>query len=122
VHLLDTYVAGWQYHKGDRIFRKLKPGTPIVLEREPQNPYDELAIALYGIGIKIGYIPRVHNTVIANLMDQGLNVHAYVASRHPQSPPWERLVVSVCYSLKGPVNARHNGAGAFRCKGASEKG
>lgn len=93
--LLEMFVAGWQYHEGDRDWRKLLPDTPLTLRREPDNPYDDRAIAIYGKGVKLGYVPRADNTVIAGMMDQSIPAKAHVLWRNKSPHPWERLEIRV---------------------------
>ena len=37
--------------------------------REPENPYDVNAVALYAGGLRIGYVPRRRNSTVARLLD-----------------------------------------------------
>jgi hypothetical protein len=56
-------------------------GAPLGLRREPANPHDELAIEILAeSGLKLGYIPRHRNPVLARLMDAGKQLLATVAS------------------------------------------
>jgi hypothetical protein len=48
----------------------LKAGTPAVLVREPANPHDPNAIAVYVDGRRIGYVPKKQNGVLAQFIDQ----------------------------------------------------
>lgn len=93
--LLETFVAGWQYHQGDSIWNALQPDDALSLCREPQNPYDESAIAVYACGVKIGYVPRIHNTVIAGMIDQNALVKAHVLKKHKTPHPWEKMEIKV---------------------------
>ncbi len=104
VVLLETTVAGFQYHDGMRpkIARTLKSGTPLKLEREPQNPYDENAIAIYTLtGHHVGYIPRSLNEVPARIADQKIPLEAEVMEFHPERDPWERLVIRIYQVIPG---------------------
>ena len=93
--LLKTPVAGFQYYEGERIWSSLNIGDPLTLVREPADPYDDKAVAVYRQDNKIGYIPRKDNAVIANLMDQGRALRATLSKKSWQTNPWERLRVSV---------------------------
>lgn len=95
VVLLDTLIAGWQYHQGDRVWPLLKRGAPLTLVREPRNPHDEMAIAVFADGVKLGYIPRIHNTVIAGMMDQDMPIEARVLEKHKTPHPWEKMEIRV---------------------------
>lgn len=93
--LLNAKVAGFRYYSGERVWTGIRPGDPVMLKREPGNPYDGRAVALYWHGEKLGYLPRVDNSVIAGLLDQGASVDAHIARKNLTQDPWEKLVVKV---------------------------
>ncbi len=98
VELLETPVAGFQYHEGMRrdVFRRLRVSQRLLLVREPENPYDELAVAVHTMeGHKLGYIPRSCNAIPAALADQSVSLHARITDIDPDAPPWERVYVKV---------------------------
>lgn len=76
---IDTYVAGAAYHQAIKVMDHLRPGQPLVLRREPTNPYDAFAIeVLTEAGDKLGYVPRVHNRQPAAMLDAGEALQAWV--------------------------------------------
>jgi hypothetical protein len=93
--LLEAPVAGYRYYDGERVWDCLRPGDPLELKREPMNPFDARAIALYWKSFKLGYIPRADNTVLANFLDAGFRLDAGIAAKKPGVQPRERLVVRV---------------------------
>ena len=93
--LLRTNVAGFRYYEGQRLWCDLDADQPLVLTREPHNPYDDMAVAIYWKSGKLGYIPRENNTVIANIIDQGFKVRAFIHEKRSTAHPWERLWVRV---------------------------
>jgi hypothetical protein len=97
--LLDTVIAGFQYYQGEKVWRKLKTGESLRLIREPENPYDEMAIEVYWRGDKLGYIPRVDNSVIAQLMDRGTHLRARISWLNENDDPWDRVGVKVEMSV-----------------------
>ena len=99
VILLDTLIAGWQYHRGDQVWHLLKSGAPLTLLREPRNPHDEMAIAVFADGVKLGYIPRIHNTVIAGMMDQDMPIEARVLEKHKTTRPWEKMEIRITMAV-----------------------
>lgn len=81
IFLLETHVAGLPYHQAATALPMLSSGELLTLRREPANTYDELAIEILAVdGLKLGYIPRHRNTVLARLMDAGKQLLATVAS------------------------------------------
>jgi hypothetical protein len=74
-------VAGLLYHQAEFAVPNLVVGDLLILRREPANPYDDLAIAILAAGgLKLGYIHRRRNPVLARLMDAGKLLIASVAS------------------------------------------
>ena len=74
--VLKTGIAGAQFNieseEEQAALDSLTPGTELLLYREPENEYDEWAIAVYLTEEdKIGFISRFKNETIARLMDAG---------------------------------------------------
>jgi hypothetical protein len=80
--LLLSPVAGLRHHGGQRALAGVSPGDPLTLRREPLNPHDGRAVALYWKGEKLGYLPREDNRVIAGLLDQGAPVDAHIVGKN----------------------------------------
>lgn len=81
--VLQTGIAGLQYHiesdEEQQRIDALTPGTELKLFREPDNEYDEWAIAVYITDDdRLGYISRFKNETIARLMDAGKKFTAIV--------------------------------------------
>jgi hypothetical protein len=98
IHLITTFVAGFQYYDGMRpeVAATLREGVELILRREPHNPYDENAIEVITLeGFKLGYLPRVDNQVLAAMADQHAELAATLTILEPDAPPWERVAVSV---------------------------
>ena len=99
-HLDTFFVAGFQNYDGALVLDELKPGTPLSLCPEPDNPHDPDAIALYFKTSKLGYVPRSSNELIAQLAYFG---HADVFECHvlqvdPMEAPWEQVRVGLFVS------------------------
>ena len=95
ITLLSSHVAGYQYHKGYLVENEFKSGVPLSLVREPKNRYDSNAIAIYYELTKIGYIPAAQNTVLTNLLDQGVHLETSIIAFNPDMPTWGRVEVEV---------------------------
>ena len=77
--LFDSYIAGTSYIKDETIFDDIKEEDKLILQREPQNRFDENAIlVLDSQKRKLGYIPEKDNIVFARLMDAGKYLMAKV--------------------------------------------
>lgn len=70
--LFDSYVAGTTHIKDESVFDDIKAGDKLILQREPENRFDDNAIlVLDSKRRKLGYIPEKDNVVFARLMDAG---------------------------------------------------
>ena len=83
--LFDSYVAGTTHIKDESVFDDKKEGDKLILQREPENRFDENAIlVLDAQKRKLGYIPEKDNIVFARLMDAGKYLTAKVKSYEPK--------------------------------------
>lgn len=113
IKVLETAIAGMSFHVEDEQeeenLQKLVPGTELALYREPDNQYDEWAIAVYyGENDRLGYVTRYKNETIARLMDCGKRFIAIVDEpreaekkmNHSVAPTESGIPVSV-YLVEG---------------------
>ena len=79
IFLISTFVAGTTYIKDKSVFDEIKVGDKLNLVREPENKYDEFAIAVFTqSGKKLGYLPEKDNPILARLLDAGKRLAATV--------------------------------------------
>lgn len=96
VVLCRCFIAGLQFHQGPAEFPRLAAGQRLALNREPQNPYDPLAIAVHAhSGSRIGYLPRRLNEIPSFLMDTGHPLEAVIAGVARDVRPWEAVEVEI---------------------------
>jgi hypothetical protein len=92
-----------------RVLWTLRPGDPLHLVREPGNPYDRFATALYTQnGARLGYVPRGLNEPIANLIDQELEVFTAIAEVDPEAEPWKRVRIVIWAEVPLPAVPSEN--------------
>lgn len=96
VYLFTTHVAGPGYVEGiAEIVSELRSGAPIALRRQPDNPYDALAIAVYDRKRRrMGYVPRSINAIPARLMDAGFVLFGRLKSTDGDEA-WPELMVDI---------------------------
>ncbi len=80
-------LAGFQFHQGPRVWKRLAVGDPLTLVREPDNPHDPRAVRVEWRGHKLGYLPRVENTAASQLLDRGARLCARIAWLHTDPDP-----------------------------------
>lgn len=103
VFVYDGFVAGFRYYQGPQVIQRITEHDDLDLVREYDNPHDPDAVAIYWQGHKLGYLPMFENKALANLIDHGMLLAAYVAYTAPELPPSEQCFVAV--ELLVPGNA-----------------
>lgn len=92
IFLQDITVAGTGYCDDiDKVFGELKTDCILRLQRDPKNQYDELAIGVYWGDIRIGWVPRKQNMVLAHLMDAGKNCCMRVKEFFTEEDHWKHI-------------------------------
>lgn len=88
-------LAGFQYHQGERLWPQLEQQQTLSLVREPDNPYDPAAVRIDWNGHKLGYLPRVANTAVSQMLDRNETLLARIATLRAGPNPWTRIEVEV---------------------------
>ena len=88
-------LAGFNYHQAPEVWRGMRVGDALKLEREPDNVHDARAISVQWRGHKLGYVPRAQNAALAWAMDRGESLDARVSRLQPQRNPRKRIEFEV---------------------------
>jgi hypothetical protein len=88
-------IAGFQYYQGETVWQKLAIGQPLQLIREADNKYDDRAVIVEWRGKKLGYIPRLDNAAISQLLGRGEKLGAVITKLQESSNPWDRVELEV---------------------------
>jgi hypothetical protein len=100
IYLHQSFVRGFQYYMGQELIDNMKQGEILELVREPENKYDESAIALYYQGHKIGYIPAESNETLSKIIDANLlELHCQITAINTKAMAWENIFIAL-YALK----------------------
>lgn len=96
IFLLDTYVAGTNHIEGiEELEPCLNSGDRLDFFREPDNRYDEQAIVIRTVnGVKIGYVPKRDNVILARLMDAGKLLFGKITSKETKGP-WVKIDIRI---------------------------
>lgn len=76
----ELNVAGVTKAGRQKTVRDLFPGLDLELVREPDNPHDENAVAVYCEGDQVGYVPEGKARMVADYLDHEKPVEAHVIS------------------------------------------
>lgn len=88
-------IAGFQYHNGEALWLQLAAGQPLTLTCEADNSFDERAVRVDWQSQKLGYLPRLDNAAVSQLLDRGEVLDAVIARLENSSNPWDRVRVEV---------------------------
>lgn len=69
---MKTYAIVGTKHRGERaitLLASLLDGEPVVLIRDPGNPFDRKAVGIWAKGELIGFVPAAQNANLAERMD-----------------------------------------------------
>jgi hypothetical protein len=88
-------LAGFNYHQAPELWRGMRVGDALKLEREPDNVHDARAISVQWRGHKLGYVPRAQNAALAWAMDRGESLDARVSRLQPHRNPRRRIEFEV---------------------------
>lgn len=96
IFLLECHVAGTSFRPEiANIEPDLQPGAKLRLQREPQNEFDEFAIALYAFkNFHVGYVPKTKNEILARLLDAGKSLSAKLVAQE-RSGSWLKLNIEI---------------------------
>jgi len=83
IFLLEIVVAGTSFCQDvETIEPAIVPEKVLNMKREPNNQYDQFAIAIYCDNIRLGFVPADMNLVCSRLMDAGKLFFGRVVSKN----------------------------------------
>jgi hypothetical protein len=88
-------IAGFQHHQGEAVWSQLREGMPLELLRQPHNKYDRKAVAVLWQKTQLGYLPRIENHAVCNMLDSGLPLQVRISRLREEANPWRRIEVEV---------------------------
>lgn len=96
-HVKSFYIAAFQHYDGALVLDKLKPGKKLKMVHDPENPYDPNAIELRYKGVKLGFVPRTENELLAIMSFYGHKgvFEARVQQVDPEAEPWLQVRVGI---------------------------
>ncbi|MFS0737579.1 HIRAN domain-containing protein [Sphingomonas sp. 1P06PA] len=107
-------VVGGSHRNADGAHRQAEiarcvPGEVIFLRREPSNPFDPAAVAVFSCrNVQVGYISRERCGWIGSKIDRGYKVKACVERINFRDLPGELLKLVIVVTMDGeePVAGR----------------
>ncbi len=104
-HIDDFYIAGMRYWDGALVLSDLAPGETLTLIAEPTNQNDPDAVAVYFGATKLGFVPRDHNTLLAQLLHFGHDdvVECRVLKVDPREEPYRQVRIGLYMTDKRAI-------------------
>ena len=100
VIIYDNYIKGMRHYlKREEAF-EFKEGQKIDLLRDETNIHDSFAIRVIDEDRKIGYVSAFENIVLANMMDQGVQLEAQISEVNPAPDQYLSNAVAIKISTK----------------------
>lgn len=87
----SSTLAGFRHYEAPNLWGDIRPGDPLALVREPDNPHDSNAVRVEWRTFKLGYVPRAENAGVARQMDRGANLVARVSKVQMTRAPNKRI-------------------------------
>lgn len=102
IYIYTDWLAGTAYYSASKAMTTIEIGQPLLLKREPQNPYDDMAIEVFADnGLKLGYLPKVRNHIPARLIDAELPLMVEVERLRPPKSKLDSVKYSYWDALPG---------------------
>lgn len=103
VKIYDNYIRGLMHYDFNEIEDNIQAGDEVHLVRESTNIYDSFAIQVNRGDKRLGYIAAYENIVLANMMDAGVDLSAYISQKDLKRPAQEWLAIEVFAELVIPT-------------------
>ncbi len=102
IKIYDNYVKGLSHYHFHKLKSEVKVGDEVQLKRDAENIYDSFAIQVNFAESRLGYISAFENIVLANMMDYGVNLKAYISQKDLSRKYYEWLAVEIYAELVIP--------------------
>ena len=93
VRVYDGFLSGLMHFGFHDLKDQLKSGDLLKLRRDYDNPYDNYAVSAYWKGVQLGYLKMYDNIVIANLLDSGIGMSAFISELDLSKNPNQALSI-----------------------------
>lgn len=95
VTIQTSPINGMAYYEARRALPSLRVGDSLELRREPDNRHDRRAVEVFWRNRKLGYLPRVENAAVAQMVDAGERLECSIVGIVPSKFPWDAVTVRV---------------------------
>ena len=103
IKIYDNYIRGLQYYHFNKLEKRIKEGDEIMLKRDLENLHDSFATEVYFQEFKLGYIAAYENIILANMLDQHVQLHSKI-SKIERSEYQNQIAVEIFAELIIPTD------------------
>ena len=95
IKIYDNYLKGIAHYDYKNVMEFIKEGDEVSLKRDFDNHHDSFAIEVHFEKRKLGYIAAYENIVLANLLEQGVGLKAFVSKKHKSGSQYNDVAIEV---------------------------
>jgi hypothetical protein len=95
IKIYDNYIKGIAHYQYKNLVKIIKIGEEVLLKRDIANIYDSFAVEVYFKDQKIGYLAAYENIVISNIIEQGVELKAFVSQIHNSGHLYNDIAIEV---------------------------
>ncbi|RLA07250.1 MAG: hypothetical protein DRQ51_06730 [Gammaproteobacteria bacterium] len=99
IKLQKSFIAGLYYYQAQKYWQYIQQDGVLVLRIVPTNKYDKRAIEVYyklpARNIKLGYIPKIHNEPIFNMLKAKIPIMAKITNKYKNDDNWLKIDVKL---------------------------
>jgi hypothetical protein len=103
VKIYDNYIRALTHYDIDKVRLHIQEGDTLSLVRDQDNLYDSFAVAIHYQEWKLGYIAAYENIVMANMLDAGVSLKAYISQVDFKKPLHESIAIAIYADLIQPT-------------------
>ena len=103
VKLYDNYVRGLSHYQYRTVKNNLSKDEQLVLQRDADNAHDQFAVEVIWQDEKLGYIAAFENICIANLLDGGVELFAFISEHNQKSTNYQNVGIEIYVELITPT-------------------
>lgn len=95
IKIYENYIKGIAHYNYRNLMNVLKEGDQVSLRRETTNAHDSFAIEVLASEQKIGYIAAFENIVLGNMLDQGVELLAFISKINRSTPHYNDVAIEI---------------------------
>jgi hypothetical protein len=99
VKIYDNYIRGLTHYDFKKISDTIKEGDEVQLLRETDNMYDSFAVQVNLAEQRLGYLAAYENIVLANMIDAGVGLRAFISQKDLKRHAQEWLALEIFAEL-----------------------